>query len=251
MYKIKEIIKYLIPDAYNLPLRYFHKKLCGKLDYELIYLRSEVKGCYRAIDIGANIGIYSYSFSKYCKKVDSFEPVSEITRMLKQYAEQSKNIKIYNVGLSNKSSRENIHIPYVDGTNIPNIGLASLNDFGVECKKIEIEICKLDDYSFVDVGIIKIDVEGHEYQVLEGAEKTIRKYKPFILIEIEQRHLVDRPMNDTFDLINSFGYRGYFFHNKKKYSIDDFIYEVHQKPYLNDIYSENYINNFIFEAVHE
>ena len=55
----------------------------------------------------------------------------------------------------------------------------------------------------------KIDVEGHEYSVIEGAEATLLASKPALLLEIEQRH-IGRPINEVFDKILSMGYHGFF-----------------------------------------
>lgn len=59
------------------------------------------------------------------------------------------------------------------------------------------------------VGLIKIDVEGHELQVIEGAIKTIAKHHPLMLVEIEARHH-PYPIEDIFRKIEGLGYVGYF-----------------------------------------
>ena len=60
-----------------------------------------------------------------------------------------------------------------------------------------------------NIGFIKIDVEGHEKNVLIGAEQIIKKCKPNLLIEIEERHTNDKVQN-TINFINDFGYNSFF-----------------------------------------
>ena len=48
---------------------------------------------------------------------------------------------------------------------------------------VEIGVCKIDTQNYKDVGFIKVDVEGNEYEVLLGAVDTVDKYKPTCMIE--------------------------------------------------------------------
>ena len=104
----------------------------------------------------------------------------------------------------------------------------------------------MDAFGFTDRDLIKIDVEGHEAQVIEGAKKTLEASKPVIVVETEQRHIGQTPIENVFQNFFDLGYRGMFLSDEKVIDIDDFQYEKHQKPYLENVFSENYINNFIF-----
>ena len=59
------------------------------------------------------------------------------------------------------------------------------------------------------IGFIKIDVEGHEKNVLIGAKNLIRKNKPNLLVEIEERYSNEK-VEDTINFINNLGYKSYF-----------------------------------------
>ena len=85
---------------------------------------------------------------------------------------------------------------------------------------------------FRKISFIKIDVEGHELAVIKGAENTIRKNKPILLVEIEERHS-QKKVSDTLNYINSLGYISYFYKNEllKTSSLDNL----------------NLYNNFIFK----
>ena len=74
----------------------------------------------------------------------------------------------------------------------------------------KVKTAKLDDI-LIDhkIGFIKIDVEGHEKNVLNGSKNLIKKYKPNLLIEIEERHSKEK-VEDTISFINNLGYKSYF-----------------------------------------
>jgi hypothetical protein len=64
------------------------------------------------------------------------------------------------------------------------------------------------------IGFIKIDVEGHEKNVIIGASKIIKKNKPVLLIEIEEKHTSEKVIK-TIDFINNYGYKSYILNRKK------------------------------------
>jgi len=51
------------------------------------------------------------------------------------------------------------------------------------CGAIDVQVSPLDAFNLYNVGFIKLDVEGYEYFALKGAEKTIKKWRPVVLIE--------------------------------------------------------------------
>ena len=247
--KILNIIKSIIPNFLLLPIIYYYMKFSGKLDDDIFLLKDNIPNHIRAIDIGSNIGIYSYALSKSFKNVESFEPIDLITKRLKAYAKIEKKITIHNVGLSNKNDDLQFYIPFIHDTNKLNYGLGSVIDPGGDREVVKVSVRCLDDYDFQKVGFIKIDTEGNELDVIKGAVKTIKRELPIILIEIEQRHLKKHNITDVFNSILSLGYEGSYLHNKKEYPLTTFSYEQHQKPYLNNIYSKDYINNFWFKPI--
>ena len=92
---------------------------------------------------------------------------------------------------------------------------------------------------------MKIDVEGHELEVLRGASRTIAKCQPNLLVEIEQRHLSE-PMSTVFHYLEERGYQGFFVEDRALHPIAEFLPERHQQ--LENEYSPRYINNFLFWA---
>ena len=241
--KITTFIDFITPKSFQLGLRYNYLKYRNKLDQEMFYVESLLNNRRRFLDIGSNIGTYSYYFAKLMKNVEAFEPFTESTIYLKNL--NNKNIKIHNIALSDKSNIQEFFIPIID--NYPISALASLQPINRnnEFQKRLVQVHTLDEYNFLDVDLIKIDAEGHEVDIINGALKTLKINKPILLVEIEQRHIL-KPINEIFNTISLLKYKGFFLQQGVLKSISDFSYDKNQKPYLNNVMSSNYINNFIF-----
>jgi len=126
--------------------------------------------------------------SKMFARVISFEINPEVTDSIESY--HRRNITLYNFGLSDTSGEARLYIPVLRG--IPLKGWASLRLGNCPDTKDHIEktvlVRTLDGLNIADVVFIKIDVEGHEYAVLKGAEETINRYRPLLLIEIKREN---------------------------------------------------------------
>lgn len=238
---IKRIISLILPDRYDLPLRMLWRSLTARHEPEMIYVQNLLSAKRRFIDIGGNIGAYSYFFSRKFQIVECFEPLKEIPRSLSCL--NKKNINIHNVALSNRVGKLKFYIPIINGKIVST--LASLEKRNCEAQERIVEINTLDNYKFEGVDLIKIDVEGHEFSVIEGAKQTILRDKPVLIIEIEQRHN-ESPISMTFELLDELDYVGFFLFDDRPREIKFFNVKEHQLPYANDELSKKYINNFIF-----
>lgn len=156
------------------------------------WMRPDIQKCYKEgtdiIDIGANIGYNTLMFSDY-GPVHAFEPVYyEIVNANIKSNNLKNNVFLYAHALSNVNIDTTMYIPQKgcqSETKI-NYGGTSLNkqkdDFGNTPISVKCEI--FDDVYNGTPSIIKLDVEGHELQVLQGAKETIKKYMPSIFVEI-------------------------------------------------------------------
>jgi FkbM family methyltransferase len=137
------------------------------------------------IDIGANIGMYSIpaSLSKKNIGVISLEPQPEIARILRNNFSLNKIKDFKVVEKAATSSRCSLYINSISGTPNENTGDnrvdQSEGDIKIEGQRVDsIEIG-------AKVSMIKIDVQGHDYEALVGCEKIIDRDLPKILIEWE------------------------------------------------------------------
>ena len=207
----------------------------------MTYVSNLLKEKRRFLDIGANIGIYSFHFKNSFKSIDAFEPLKEISYRLEYF--QNQSLKVHNCALSNKRGEFHIYIPYLSGKAIAS--LASLEKRDGDCEVRTVKVDKIDNYYFDDVDLIKIDVEGHEEYVIEGARNVIKTNMPILIVEIEQRHL-KKQIEEVFQSILKLNYSGFFLQNENLTPLNKFNYDLHQKLYLNNVTSKQYINNFIF-----
>ena len=119
---------------------------------------------------------------------------------------------------------------------------------GAQYIRVPVQRRSLDDYvadgTLGDVGFLKIDVEGHELSVLEGATKLLSTFQPNIVVEIEQRHH-SFPVERIFEFIEDLGYRVYFLERSSRRLIERsaFNSERHQPAPLHG--SVSYVQNFV------
>lgn len=249
--KVNDLLISLCPASLRLPVKFYYYKLNRRLENELLQLEKLVGHGKRAIDVGANYGFYSYVLSRLFDVVEAFEPENRCFEMIKAYSQSYKNnINVHNVALANASGTLDFYTPIVRGKSYT--GLSSLTKPQQDYVSTTVNVCKLDDYKFANVSFIKIDVEGHESEVIEGAQETILREKPFILVEIEQRHLEKKSIDMVFDLITSLGYEGSFLYSDKLLPLSEFTYKKYQEPFEEDLSNHkydlnNYINNFLFK----
>jgi len=185
---IRKSLGKLIPRRWRLPLEYYLYRGGADCEPELKWLE---KICPRrgvAIDVGANIGVYSYKMAKLFPEVYCFEINPDLTGPLAAFG--SERISVIAKGLSAAAGKLTLHIPVVN--RIPLTGWASLEpgncpDTDEHIEK-SVEVATLDSYNLSDVSLIKIDVEGHELQVLAGAERTVKKYRPVVIAEVKEKN---------------------------------------------------------------
>ena len=112
--------------------------------------------------------------------------------------EKAKKIKLYNCALSNQNKLMDLKVPIRNSQfgkknyeEYYEMGKATIhieNNFQ-NFEKFEINTKKLDEIDFQNqISFIKIDVEGHEKEVIEGGLNTIQEFKPKLLVEIEKKY---------------------------------------------------------------
>ena len=93
----------------------------------------------------------------------------------------------------------------------------------------------------------KINVQNHESAMIAGAEDTLRRCGPTVLIEIEQG-LNERPITETFERFESLGYSGWFRRSRQWAPLSTVDVERDQLQLIDQPASVSYINNFVFVA---
>lgn len=140
------------------------------------------------LDVGANIGYHAIRIAlrETSAKVYAFEPVPLFNKFLQENVflnEIGRRVECLNYGLSNKNGAFDFFITPRNGTNGSLRNVAERDDF----QRMTVLTMKLDDWvtnNTVAPEFIKIDVEGAELLVLQGAVNTIEEHKPKILTEL-------------------------------------------------------------------
>ncbi len=242
---LKQRARDLIPKSLQVPVKYFINACLNQLEDELKLLNWIVKAGDNVVDVGANRGVYSYKLWKLGANIEVFEPNPVCLKVLIAWSNNKERVSINGVALSDKAGIAELHIP-IDLHGIEHDASASLNnvDF-VSVRNQYVDLRTLDSYSFDKVTFIKIDVEGHELNVLSGARNLLEQQKPSLLIEVEQRHC-QHSINDIFNFLIDLGYEGYYLDNNKLKLLATF--DVVSDQRLEDInkIQKSYINNFLF-----
>lgn len=238
---VKKIIFAAVPARFQLPLRFRYEGWLGRLEPEMLQLGQLLGSKHLAVDIGANFGPYCYYLSRLGKEVEAFEPLPDIARTLGAY--RSPLIRVHNVALSSAPGTLQLYTPIFDG--VPYPACSTFTPVEGPHETCPVSVRTLDSYTFADVCLVKIDVEGHELEVLKGAVETLRREQPLLLVEIEQRHL-GFPMTEVFAFIQALGYAGWFLADGRLRPLAEFSYESHQQTFLADVNNPAYVNNFFF-----
>jgi FkbM family methyltransferase len=125
-----------------------------------------------AVDVGANVGLWAKPLTEKFKRVIAFEPLEQVYMCLESNV-QNLNVEIYKHALGNVNDK--IEMIY----DSENTGGSFVSKVGVG----NITIKRMDDLDLPKFGLLKIDCERHELEVLQGAIDTILKYKPIIVCE--------------------------------------------------------------------
>ena len=127
-----------------------------------------------ALDIGANVGLWSRSLCKNFNSVVAFEPVAMFRECLMRNV-VADNLQVKDFALGNTRTTATMIITE-GNTGHTHIDPATLGTG-------ETEVYRLDDLDLDTVDYIKMDCEGYEYRILQGAEATIKRCRPVVVVE--------------------------------------------------------------------
>lgn len=199
----------------------------GKDKYpELHYLKSLIKPGFTCIDIGANLGYYSYFMVKLAGetgKVYAVEPVplfAEIWKKnLKEY--KSANLRLFPFAIGESEKLVEMGMPAVNG--VVHHGMTrviSEEESGFE-KKFSVQM-KNPDILFQEIekiDFIKVDVEGYESEVFYNMQETLRKHKPLIQSELSGAENRAKSLS----ILTKLGYKPHVLNNGDMFLADDKI----------------------------
>ncbi len=222
---------------------------------EIEFLAERLRVGDAAVDTGAHKGGFLYWLRHHAGasgKVYGFEPQPVLAQYLREIVAMQRwdNVTIEAAGVSSRGGEMELFVPAPGGEPSPGATLSPV-DRAVPHHSVRVPVVTLDDYfgraSAPRIAFIKCDCEGHEIEVFRGAERLLRRDRPVLLFECEQRHLPGSSPAVVFDYLKGLGYRGLFFGPAGLAPIEQFRLETHQRARPGRFWDEkDYYNNFAF-----
>jgi FkbM family methyltransferase len=205
------------------------------------------------VDVGANIGVYAHGFLARGANVVAIEPQSEGAELIRAFyaagfprSSVRGKLDVRQEAVGDAEGKAVLHVPLRNGKQDAESATLEAKGDG-ESIDVEVIVRPLDAYGLDNVQIIKMDVEGHEIAALRGAARTIRRWKPDILVEIEQRHHSE-PISDVFAKISEIvgpGYQFFFLGSDKTLKpLAEFDVEKQQLSLADNPLDPRYVRNF-------
>jgi FkbM family methyltransferase len=239
-------------------VRLFGRMEARRRQSALILLNSLLRPGDVAVDVGAHRGVFMDRMARLVGPgghVHAFEPNPDSWRILSKVKAGARNISLHYVGLSDRAGTATLFRPRPRGTRID--AMSSLTRHGqdesVDVDPVDVELARLDVALAAEsrrITLLKVDVEGHELAVFLGAEALIRKWRPAILVEIEQRHQ-QADIRTTFDHLAAEGYAGWFVGPSGLEPLAEFDIRRHQLDLLPEEFTvgrpaPGYVSDFLF-----
>lgn len=156
-----------------------------------------------AVDVGAHVGLWAYYLAKRFQVVQAFEPVAA-HRECFLMNQIGSNVVLHDCALGEKAGSVSMKTAptssgdsFVAGHSM----LAQVNGSG------DIPMKRLDEFAMADVDFLKVDCEGYELYVLRGAEETLKRCRPCVIVEQKPGHAQKFGLGETdaVDYLRSLG----------------------------------------------
>jgi FkbM family methyltransferase len=216
---------------------------------ELRLVTARAKGV-TFVDVGANAGLYTaMALRSGARSVVAVEPLPELADRLR--STYGRRVDVVAGALSSASGSASLTVPVVDG--IQRHTRATLNGGDVEGgRTLSVPLSTLDDLGLEAGAMVKIDVEGHELEVLAGGARSLADHVVRTwLIEAEIRN-DPAAVSDLVALMTEVGYLGWGVSQDRLIPVDHFDSATHQSVEDQETVISGgpppptYINNFCF-----
>jgi len=176
------------------------------------------------LDIGANIGYHTLSVATHLRDkvtIHAFEPIPRLCRQITESLalNEATNVTVHKSGLGLSSENR---LLYLRPDNIGGSGVVEYTQLNLApvSGPITVPFTSLDEVltGLPNLTLIKIDVEGYEFEVLQGGQKLLQKFHPVIIMEFSPmfyRLEHANKANDFIDFLESLGYETYTLNNDK------------------------------------
>jgi FkbM family methyltransferase len=150
-------------------------KVEGRRMYQGQHIQQSLQFCASrrtALDVGGHVGFWSYYLALAFQRVHAFEP-NELFAQCFERNVRARNVILHRVALGEVERRIELVVD-PENTGATHVRLDAAG---------AIPMRRLDDLALDEVDFIKVDVEGFELQVLEGARDTLARCRPVVIVE--------------------------------------------------------------------
>ena len=192
-----------------------------------------------AIDVGTWYGPWTFWLSRRMRDVQSCEPNPNVAAVLRRGV--ASNVTVHEYAASDSEGMAELVLQDLrigsegTGTIVPNIGGAG---------SLSVRTKRIDDMGFTDVRFIKIDVEGHENAVIDGAVATIERDYPVLYVELEER-MTD--INSTLTKMADLGYEARFVMNRVWTSTASMDLAAWQREFTRTHKTQSYLETVVHQ----
>lgn len=205
-YIIKNNVTIVAPRSHRLMTPFVLKEQNDWFEDEIKFLRHYITDGMKILDIGANYGVYALTMAKLIGpsgRLWAFEPTASTASYLAEgiKANKFKNIKLLQVGLSNKTGKAKLFTS--DNAELNSLTKAAVPDAHSETiSLVTLDYC-MNKYNWNRLDFIKLDAEGEECNILKKGRNTLASLSPLIMFEFKHGDSVN------FSLISNFKMLGY------------------------------------------
>ena len=207
------------------------------------YLLSIIKPNDIFYDIGSNYGLFIEVTKEIAKEIHAFEPLPKCFAYLQKNYGKYSNIFLNNLALGDKINEVEFYQSKDENTSGASTLIKEVAYRNIKkIKPIKVKMITLDEYikSHNPPTIMKIDVEGAESFIIDGAKNLFKDYNPIIIMEVwSGKNGLDFSIKAVDKLLN-YGYKCYLFENQelKEYYREKIIEWIKNSKLSNE--------NFIF-----
>jgi FkbM family methyltransferase len=219
----------------------------------IAYINTSITAGQTVLDIGAHKAGYMYFMRQRVGAtghVFAFEPQVQLYNYISKLKQlfNWQNVTLEHLALSNTAGTVTLYIPQnaKGKASTPGASIVTPDASKAMDHTETVAMETLDNYCTrknIVPHFLKIDVEGNELKVFEGAYNILSQHKPKIIVEIEARHIGEAQVMATIAYLQKLNYTAYILHGMQHVPIAEFSFGKYQN--LQD--KANYCNNFIFE----
>ena len=224
----------LVPKSYFHPL-VARLHLRAEPEMRGIIQRCDPSGT--AIDVGTWYGPWTYWLSKRVRDVQSFEPNPKVAAVLRQGV--ASNVTVHECAVSDAEGTADL---VLRDLSVGSEGTATIVPGVQGAGSHSVKTVRIDDMGFTDVRFIKIDVEGHENAVIDGALDTIKRDHPVLFVELEER-MTD--IDGTIAKMAALGYEARFVMNDVWTSSEAMDLAAWQRSFMSSHALQSYMQTVV------